>query len=507
LTGGVNADAPVTSASNPLAAEVEVLRLQLAERDRRIAELEAQLAVALARIADLEAKLGLNSSNSSKPPSSDPPWNKPKPKRRSPSGKKPGGQPGHKGAHRELLPPEKVNHTVKHRPSGCKHCGKAFTGEEEAVGEPTRHQVTELPPIVVEVTEHQGVTVLCDGCGQTTEGHIPEDVLQSAFGPRLQAAVATLSQHRMSRREVTQVTADLLGTSMSVGSVQECCERVSEGLAEPVAEAEKAVRNVEIAHADETGWKWLGKKVWLWVVATAVATVFHISQGRRGNIIAGMLGPLFSGTLVVDRCAAYNRLERAVRQLCWAHIKRDFQALVDFGGAAKPIGEWALREIKLLFDLWHAYQAKTLAQDDFLASLRLLKARFKRMLKRGAEQLEVKKGRGLCRNLLKYWDNLWVFTKVPGVDPTNNLSERMLRRAVLWRKGSQGSRSQEGAVFVQRILTAAATCRQQGRSLLNYLTEVCRASMQGRPAPPLLLPPEVPSAPELMTSPATRAEA
>jgi transposase len=290
---------------------------------------------------------------------------------------------------------------------------------------------------------------------------------------------------------------------MSVGSVQECCEQVSEGLAEPVADAEKAVRDVAIAHADETGWKWLAKRVWLWVVATSIATVFRISQGRRGNIIAGMLGLLFAGTLVVDRCAAYNRLARAVRQLCWAHIKRDFQALVDFGGAAQSIGERALQEIKLLFDLWHGYQAKTLAEGDFRASLGLVKARFKRLLKQGADQLEVKKGRGLCRNLLKYWDNLWVFTKVPGVDPTNNLAERMLRRAVLWRKGSQGCRSQEGAVFVQRILTAAATCRQQGRSLLNYLTEVCRASMQGRPAPPLLLPAEAQSAPEPTAAPAT----
>jgi len=491
--------AEVPGVPAPIAAEPSAPVLEVDPRDARIAELEKQLAAALARIKELEARLGLNSGNSSMPPSSDPPWSKPKPKKRSPSGRKPGGQPGHKGAHRELLPPEGVSHTVVHRPSGCKHCGKVFSGQEEVVGEPTRHQVTELPPILAEVTEHQGVTVLCGDCWRTTDGQIPEEVLQSSFGPRFQAAIATLSQHRLSRREVTQVSADLLGTSISVGAAQECCMRISEGLAEPVAGAEKAIREVQIAHADETGWRLAGKRIWLWVVATAVATVFRISQSRRGNIIAGMLGPLFSGTLVVDRCAAYNRLSRAVRQLCWAHLKRDFQSLVDFGGTAQPIGERALREIKLLFELWHDYKAKTMTGADFQGSLCLVKARFKRLLNQGAAQLEVKKGRGLCKNLLKYWDNLWVFTKVPGVEPTNNLAERMLRRAVLWRKGSQGSRSQEGTIFVQRILTVSATCRQQGRSLLDYLTEVCRASLQGRTAPPLLLPTPTDAAPVDLT--------
>lgn len=455
-------------------------------RDARIAELETKLAAALTRIAELEARLGLNSGNSSLPPSSDRPWNKRKPKRRGPSGRKAGGQRGHKGAHRELLPPEQVDAVVEHRPTSCSHCGTAFAGDETAVGEPTRQQVTELPPVVVQVTEHRGVTVRCGECGQTTPGLLPAAVRESAFGPRLQAALATLSRHRLSRREVTEVAEDLLGTSISVGSVQESCERVSAALAEPVAEVEKRVREVTYAHADETGWKWAGLRVWMWVVVTAIGTVFRITQSRRGNIIAGMLGPLFAGTLVVDRCAAYNRLGRAVRQLCWAHLKRDFQALVDLGGPAQPIGEWALRETHLLFELWHAFQNKSLSEADFRASLGLVKGRFKRLLRQGAEQLTAKKGRGLCKNLLKYWDNLWVFTEVPGVEPTNNRAERALRRAVLWRRGSQGSRSQEGAVFVQRILTAGATCQQYGRSLLDYLTTVCEAALHGRPVPSLL---------------------
>jgi transposase len=457
-------------------------------RDARIAELEALLAVAMARIVELEARLGLNSSNSGKPPSSDPPWNKPPPKHRSPTGRKAGGQKGHKGTHRELLPPEQVNAVVEHRPPSCEHCGKSFCGHEATVGEPTRHQVTELPPVVVQVTEHQGVTVRCDECGRTTPGLLPADVRQSAFGPRLHAALAALSRHRLSRREVTEVAADLLGTSISVGAVQECCERVSTALAEPVAEAERRVRTESIAHADETGWKWGALRVWLWVVSTASATVFRISHGRRGKIIAGILGPLFAGILVVDRCAAYNKLTRAVRQLCWAHLKRDFQALVDLGGPSQPFGKRALAETKRLFDLWHDFQAKTLSEADFRASLPLVKARFKRLLQQGATQLAAKKGRGLCKNLLKYWDNLWVFTKVQGVAPTNNLSERLLRRAVLWRKGWQGTRSQEGAVFVQRILTAGATCQQHERSLLDYLTKVCEAALHGRPAPSMLPP-------------------
>lgn len=474
---------------DPRDQRIAELEAALVEKGLRIAELEQLVAAMQKELAELKAKLGLDSNNSSKPPSSDPPWVKPRPKRK-PSGRKAGGQPGHKGVHRQLLPTEAVDKVERHAPEVCQHCGERFDGTEEEVGEPERWQVTELPPVRAEVTEHQGIGQRCRHCDQVSHGHIPPHVSTSAFGPRAQATIACLGgRYRLSRREVSEISDDVLGMPISVGSVQECCERTSTAVAAPVAEVEGVVREEPIAHADETGWKQAGKRFWLWVVVTARATVFLLASSRGAKVIQQMLGRAFHGILVTDRWSAYRTLTGVVRQLCWAHLKRDFQGLVDRGGAAQPIGEWALREYQRLFALWHAYRNGDLSWENLQASLPPVKARFKRLLQLGLERLEKGKGRGLCQNLLKDWPALWTFTLIRGVEPTNNTSERALRAAVLWRRMCQGTRSALGSLFVQRMLTVAATCRQHDRPLLEYLVDVCRAARHGQALPSLLPPP------------------
>ncbi|MBM4321213.1 MAG: IS66 family transposase, partial [Deltaproteobacteria bacterium] len=411
------------------------------------------------------------------------------PPKKGPSGRKPGGQKGHKPARRELVPEEELAGLEILRPESCEGCGHVFDGTEPTVGEPLRHQVTELPPVRAEVVEHRQVRVECPCCGVQTLAPLPPGVPRTCFGPRLQAIVAWLiGVFGLSRRELVRLAADLLGTKLSVATVQECCERTSEGLRAPVEEAEQEVRRAGIAYADETGWKQAGKRMWLWIVVTARATVFRVADSRGAKIIQEMLGADFAGVVVSDRWSAYTKLAKAIRQVCWAHLKRDFAWLAELGGQAKALGEWALRETKLLFELWHERRGGTLSAHDFAASLPPLKARFKRLLLKGEQTLEPKRGKGMCRDLLKHWKSFWTFTGREDVEPTNNDSERGVRKGVLWRRKSQGTRSEAGSRFVERILTVAATCRQHDRPILAYLTEVCEATLHGRP-PPSLLPP------------------
>ena len=187
-----------------------------------------------------------------------------------------------------------------------------------------------------------------------------------------------------------------------------------------------------------------------------------------------------------DRWSAYNRFPAERRALCHAHLKRDFQALVDRGGEAEPIGRWGLVEIERLFARWHRFRAGELDRQELRRRLVPLQARMGRLLRRGQESPD-RKAAGVCRGLTQWWAALWTFARVEGVEPTNDVSERALRPAVLWRKGSFGSDSEAGSRFAARLLTVVATCRQQGRSPLAFLVAAGEAALRGSP-PPSLLP-------------------
>jgi transposase len=457
----------------------------LAEANTLLAAVWAEVVALRARVEELEARLAQTSANSSRPPSSDPPGT---PTRRPPpTGRAGGGQPGHVAHVRLLVPSDEVAYVVEHYPAACGRCGGALTaGPAATVGEPRRHQVTELPVVRAEVTEHRLHRVRCPACGGETRASLPADVPAGAFGPRLQATVAVLSgRYRLSRREVAGACADVLGAPVAVGSVDRLCATMAAALARPVAEIAAAVRRAPVAHADETSWRQAGERRWLWVAVTAAATVFAVAGSRGGAVIRGLLGPGFAGHLVSDRWSAYGWLPDGRRQLCWAHLTRAFQALVDRGGRAKPLGAAALRLVDELFARWHAARDDPARRAAFADEIRPLQAQLRALLDRGLDN-PVKDANDLCYDLLLHWPALWTFATVPGVEPTNNAAERALRPAVLWRKGSFGTQSDAGNLFVARMLSVAATCKQQRRSLLAYLTEVCAAAQRRQPSPPLL---------------------
>jgi transposase len=438
-----------------------------------------QLGQLQARVQDLEARLGQNSTNSSRPPSSDPPSTPPRPPA-GPTGRRRGGQPGHPPHQRTVVPPEQVDTVVVHWPPHCRRCAAPLAGAAE--GEPVRHQVTELPPVRAVVTEHQLQHVQCAACGTTTCAVLPADVPAGAFGPRLQATVAVLAgRYRLSRREVVGVCTDVLGAPLAVGSVDRLCQATAAALAGPVAALEQAVQRAPHAHADETSWREAGQRCWLWVVVTAVATVFRLAPSRGRGVIQGLLGERFAGYLISDRWSAYTWLDPTRRQVCWAHLKRDFQKLVDYGGPGRAVGQDALGLLAGLFRAWADLRADPTQRPRFVRRARQYQWRLR--------QCGCDKTANFCTALLKLWPALWTFVTVPGVEPTNNAAEQALRPAVLWRKGSFGTQSAGGNAFVTRLLSVAATCKQHDRSLLAYLTAVCTAAQAGQPIPSLLPPP------------------
>jgi len=466
-----------------LPPEVQAYILVLEEALRQALDKIAHLEQ---RVNELEARLNRNSSNSSQPPSQDPPQ-APKKTKREKSGRTPGGQPGHQGNHRQLVPPEKVDKIIEYRSEACPHCHNAL---QESNGEKPpsleRHQVWELPEICPSITEHRLVAGWCPCCQVWVKPELPADVGRSAFGPRLQAWVAILTgRFRQSRRQVRELLQELCGVNVSLGSVQALCEETSEALAAPYQEVKEAVSQADMASVDETGWKEKGKRHWLWVAVTSMVTLFLVSCSRSQRALKELIGEQFQGIVHSDRWSAYALLDSTRRQICWAHLKRDFQALSERKTRAGPLGEWGLREIKRLFAIWHRYQAGEITWVVMRWELVPVRTRLGRLLRKGASCGDPK-AEAMCRNLLKLWPALLTFAFIPGVEPTNNRAERALRGAVLWRKGCFGNQSQNGSRFTERILTTVATLRQQDRNIVEYVVAAIQAHRVGQLAPSLL---------------------
>jgi transposase len=453
------------------------------ELTRRIEELLVELTAAKKRIAELEARLGLNSRNSSKPPSSDPPGIE-RPKSEA-SPRKRGGQPGHEPSRRELLPPERVDQFEDHWPTVCEECKAALPAElRTEVGEPSRQQVVEIPRIAAQVTEHRLHLQLCEACGHATEAPLPPHAPSGAFGPRLRALIALCAgRYRLSKRVTQELLADVLGVELSLGSVCNVERQVSEALAAPVEEARQFVRGQATVHADETGWREAKSRAWLWTASTALVTVFQIAKSRGAVVAREMLGEHFAGFLVTDRWSAYEWVE--LRQTCWAHLLRDFQGFVDRGGVGAALGEKLLEQSRIMFEMWHRVRDKTLPRRTFQRRMKPIEKRIVRLLRRAAVCAEPRTA-GMAREILAQRDYLWTFVDNEGVEPTNNAAERAIRPAVLWRKGSFGTDSPEGSRFVERILTAVTTLKQQGRHVLDYLTDAGVARSRGFSAASLL---------------------
>lgn len=468
----------------------------IASLQRRIADLEAKVRDlrqhARHDTADLKAQLQKerdraqrNSSNSSLPPSSNPP-DAPKRAPKEPSGRKPGGQPGHPPYPRPRLPAERVSKVIPFVPQTCAHCQTPLPAEPGPKDpEPTWHQVAELPECIAQITEYQGHSRTCSCCGGSTAAKIPEDIRRFTVGPRLAAALAYLSgSPHVSKRGLEEIADTLFQAPIALGTVSNLERAMTKALQAAHTQAQQAVRDAKVKNIDETGWKERGKKRWLWLGTTATVACFVIHTGRGAAGLLTLLGGKIKGIITSDRWSVYERIRLHCRQICWAHLKRDFQKLVDLGGAAKKYGQAGLGTAAILFHEWTLFRSggsrRTLQKE-----LEPLRDNMRDWLELGT-RCSSHKAAVLCSNLLKLEPALWTFLYKEGVEPTNNHGERLARSGVLWRKISFGCHSQRGCRFVERILTVVQTLRLQRRPAFDFLYRSLVAYRSGSTPPKLV---------------------
>ena len=437
-----------------------------------------------ARIADLEDRLGKNPQNSSLPPSSQHPHAKPKVDRK-PSGRKRGGQPGHQKHERCLVPTEDCNRVHPLWPTHCRRCGETLSGDDS---QPLRHQVWELPEIQPIITEYQQHRLICPCCSASTTAVLPDGVPTGQTGPQLTAFTALLMAYfRQSKRRTALFLAALLNTPCSIGLTVKLQKIATAALRPCYEQLERLLPACESVGMDETPMKEGGKKSYLWTAVTADFTLFALRDSRKADVPQQLLGEDFCGVVTSDRYAGYDWI--TLRQLCWEHLKRDFQSLVDAGGKAKAIGKRLRESARQLFHCWHRYRDGTITR-------RTMKQRIKQQLwwsvyealEEGTITLRGKQA-GMCQHILDRFDSLWTFLDHESVEPTNNASERSLRHAVIWRKLSFGTQSASGSRFVETMLSVIETARQQNRNVFAFVTRAVEARFAHRPTPLLLADP------------------
>jgi transposase len=436
--------------------------------EQRVAELEQ-------RVAELSHQLNQNSTNSSRPPSSDGPEVKrapPKPRGQRPSG----AQPGHPRQTRPLLPPDQAQEL---RPPSCRRCGQPLAGDDP---QPLRHQVLEIPPLRPHVTEYRLHRLSCPCCQTRTCATLPDEV-DGCHGPRLQAVTALLTgAYRLSKREAAQLLQDLLGVPLACGTVCDLEQQTSAALEPVVAEATQHART-QPANVDETSWREARQKAWLWVAVTGYLTIYQIRGTRGHQELEKLLGLGYQPVLTSDRFKAYEPVPLSRRQVCWAHLRRDFQAMIDRG--QRELGQKLLGLSDEMFGDWHRVRDGTLGRGLFRGRVCDWRLDLRRLLERG-QACGCAKTAATCRELLRLEEALWAFAYHEGVEPTNNAAERALRHAVRWRKSSYGTASAAGSRFVESILTVVESCRQQGRNVLAFLTDCCCAARTQAAAPSLV---------------------
>ncbi len=463
-------DAPTREAYEALLRENAALK-------KRLAEMEAL-------VRDLRARLKTSSRNSSMPPSSD--LHHALRPRKAPTGRRPGGQPGHRGKTRTPYEPHEVDHLVPVVPPRCGKCRHLFR-RGDAVGEPVHHQVVDIPPMLAEVWDYVLQQMRCPDCGEVTRPGLPEGVPTGLVGPRLQAIYALLTgRGRLSRREAPEMVGAMLGPKavVSLGTVSTMERLTSEALKAAYDEALEEVRRAPVVNADETGWTETRQRAWLWCAVTDALKVFRVDRNRSRDAFERFLG-VFAGILGTDRWSAYRALSAEQRQLCWAHLLRNFFGIEERGGEGAKIGTEGLKAIDAIMCHWYRFKEGAITRLGLRRLLAPIRARFQWLLTKGLKNAD-RKARALCRDVLKWEPSLWNFSKVPGVEPTNNTSERSLRKAVLWRKNSFGSASPAGSRFVERMLTVTESLRAQRRPILAFLEESVRAHGLGAPHPSLL---------------------
>jgi len=315
---------------------------------------------------------------------------------------------------------------------------------------------------------------------------IPPEVRAHVIGPRLAAAMSYFSSRlHVGRRAVEEVVETIFNVPTSLGSIVTLEAETSDALARPYEEAGAAVREAAVKNTDETGWSEKGQRRWLWAAATATVAFFVIHLRRNFEGLQALLGDSIQGIVCSDRWAAYSKLPLELRQICWAHLKRDFQKLIDRGGPAEAIGRSGLEVVECLFADWWAFRNGELDRPGLRRRSDPVARELQDVLERGRSCADPKAAT-FCANVLALYPALWLFTAIEGVEPTNNHAERILRSGVLWRKNAFGCHSAAGCRFVERTLTVVQTLRLQERPVLDYLYRAIVAHRAGLPAPQLL---------------------
>ena len=465
----------------PIVTE-ELIARQPPEAQAIIRLLLATIAKLEARIEELQRQLkGKTPQNSSLPPGSQHPHAKP-PRQRRKSKKKRGGQPGHKKHERPLIPTDECNDVQPLKPTECRRCGHKLSGNDP---EPLRHQVWELPEIKPHVTEYQRHRLACPCCGETTCAPLPAGVPQGQSGPRLMAFTALLmAYYRQSKRRTAEFLTTLLGQPCCAALAVKMQTQVTAAARPAYEELAGELPTEEHINADETPTKEQNGKAWLWTFVARTFTVFAVRATRAATAVDHLLTDAFCGIVTCDRAKMYWRVGRI--QWCWAHLRRDFQALIDRGdNQAKRLGYDLRRATDKLFEHWANYRDGPISRAAFLRRMAPVRREVERLLLRGIASGN-KSLVGMCRELHEHREWLWTFVRCEGVEPTNNAGERALRHAVIWRKLSFGTQSAAGSRFVETMLTVIETCRQQHRNAFEYLTAAVEAHLAGELAPSLL---------------------
>jgi transposase len=431
-----------------------------------------------ARVAELEAKLGKNSSNSSLPPSTTHPHAKP-PRAKRPKRRAPGGQPGHSKHERALISVEQCQTVVPCLPTACRRCGEPLTGDDP---QPLRHQVWELPEILPAVTEYQRHRLVC-ACGCSTCGDLPDGVPTGQAGPRLIAFSGLLMAcFRQSKRRAAQFLGMILNQPASSGWMVALQNRAAEAVAPAYDELAQQLPDQPALHIDESPTKEGQAKAWVWTFVAGAFTFFACRTSRAAEVATQLLGAAFAGVIHCDRARMYWAFGRL--QWCWAHLKRDFQALIDSPcPTTRRLGWDLMRPTKEMFALWAKVRDGTLTRRQFQQQMQPIRDQVEGLLLRGYFKACLY---GFCKELYEHRERLWVFVDIEGVEPTNNAAEQALRHAVIWRKLSFGTQSESGSRFVERMLTVIETCRRQNRNVYAWLTNAVEAHLAGQPSPSLL---------------------
>jgi transposase len=462
----------------------EATRIRITELEGVVAAQSAEIAQLKQLVAKLLEEKGRNSRNSGKPPSSDPPAARAQRRAKGKKGeRKRGGQPGHEGSSRALVPPGRVDHIEDLFPPECENCFASLPKTPDP--NPRRYQTAELPPVEPEITEWRQHGVVCPCCAHKTYG--PYDKIPtSPFGPRLSSIVALLTGvYHVSRRGTARLMSDLVGVEISLGAVSAIEKRVSESVKHAVDEVWAHVKGATVKHTDGTTWFKAGTMCALWTVATAMATAFKILANAKRDTLAALFGDKKRGILVSDRATALLFWAMERRQICWAHLLRKFISFSEKSGRGGVIGKELLEYVGVMFEYWDEMKTGKVTREELRKNMEPVRKNFEAALERAAVAAKVKGVSGSCADILEHRAALWTFVDRDDVDPTNNHAERELRAFVLWRKRSFGTQSERGDLFAERLMTVAHTARKQNIDVLAFLTSCCVAARDGSRKPSL----------------------